>query len=201
MILVDIIYINNLLAEKHRYLSKRILSKVVITQPLLENQTNSKIWEQVTNGLKDLDYLFKDTVLVQNSAHWLNKEMNLVFCSDGGAANNVAGYRLVGCLENQTIMTNKYKLPLIYNKYTSHQSEACGVLSAIMHVQAIVQYQKMKGIIKQQINALLLCDNETVTKTLNKTNYQRPSIKDFYSADYDIINEISKRRKYFIIME
>jgi hypothetical protein len=190
---VDVLEENNQLLIKNRYISTKLKQKTELPDTIGGNR--STLWEQVSNELIGVEHMFKDTKFSLDNEDSSKEVLNLVFCSDGGVSNDIAGYGVVGSLNNNIIITNKCKLPTIFNKYTSHRSEACGVLSAIIHVQAIVKYQKMKGINNQKIHALLLCDNETVTKTLNKTKYYKPSIKDYFSPDFDIIDEISKWRR------
>jgi uncharacterized protein YpiB (UPF0302 family) len=93
-------------------------------------------------------------------------------------------------VDNEIILQNKQRVPEIYNDITSHRSEAYGILCAIKTLETIIEYIKFcKGNIKC-ITSLLLCDNESVVKTLNTYKYNKPTMKDFYSADHDIINNI-----------
>jgi hypothetical protein len=198
MVPVDLIQVRGMYAVKLRTMSSQDDINEFSHGEISTNIPNGDIWEVATNELKGLEYIFQNTKVLHKSNVWTKEELNLVFCSDGGVTDNAAGYGLVGSVDNNTILTNKYRLPEIFNKYTSHRSEACGLLSAIIHAQVIIKYQQMKGFINQKVNIMILCDNETVTKTVNKFKYCKPSIKDYYSADYDILDEISKRMKLLL---
>jgi hypothetical protein len=117
---------------------------------IMTNQSNIDLWDHVTNELAGLEYMFQNTVVLHENNVWANDELNLAFCSDGGVADNVAGYGLVGSVDTNIILTKKYRLPEIFSKCTLHRSKACGLLSAIMHAQVIIKYQQMKCISNQK---------------------------------------------------
>jgi hypothetical protein len=93
-------------------------------------------------------------------------DITINFCSDGGVKHNIAGFGIVASINNIIILKNKQRLKSTYNKFTSHRSEAVGMLAAINTLYAIQSFlKKERNTIK--INATLLCDNESVIKSLN----------------------------------
>jgi hypothetical protein len=115
--------------------------------------------------------------------------LEMVFCSDGGVKENRAGFGMVGSYEEKIVVRCHKHLHNIYNNYSSHRSEAWGLLGIFCLIGLIYEYRT-----KQQITSVmglqLLCDNKALAKTLNKLKNQTPSIKDYKSADFDLIETI-----------
>jgi hypothetical protein len=147
-------------------------------------------WNEITNKLPNFSYIFKYTDIFFDKINWNKGVMDITFCSDGGVSNDKAGYGVVGSIDNQIFIQNTCKLPKIFNKYTSHRSEACGVLSALVHIQALVLLLKSSSNDNRPEKFLILCDNESVVKTLNKFKTKTAEIKDYYSPDFDILDGI-----------
>jgi hypothetical protein len=105
------------------------------------------------------------------------------------------GFGVVTNINNKIIFHNKQKLPKIYNKYTSHRREAFGVLSSFRLLEKLRIFCNRSKLNNMKTEALILCDNESVTTTLAKFDKQSANLKDYYSADYDILNETSKTWK------
>jgi hypothetical protein len=59
------------------------------------------------------------------------KPFKVVICSDDGAKEDNGGFGLVVSVNNDIIIRNKQRLSEIAVKYSSHCSEAMGVLNAI----------------------------------------------------------------------
>jgi hypothetical protein len=121
-------------------------------------------------------------------------DITIKFCSDGGVKHDVSGFGIVASINNIIILKNKQRLISTYNKFTSHRSEAIGMLSAINTMYAINSFLKKKRN-TIRINAILLCDNESVIKTLTKFKTKKTVIKDYYTADFDVLDAIIRRWK------
>jgi hypothetical protein len=78
----------------------------------------------------------------------------------------------------------------IYGNYTSHRTEAYGVLCSISILSMIQKYRHTTKNIKKRTKAIILCDNEAVVNKINSFNHQSTKLKDYYSADFDLISEI-----------
>jgi ribonuclease HI len=81
------------------------------------------------------------------------------------------------------------KLHKIYNSYTSHRSEAWGVYSTMKLIEFIKIFRKQHNN-NNKLKITILCDNKAVVDTINKIRHMKPTCKDYYSADFDIIDEI-----------
>jgi hypothetical protein len=150
--------------------------------------------EYFVNMIHDPLRLLDNTTFHDNSGLENTTNLRIRFCSDGGVRFNTAGFGMIGSIDNNTVITNKQRLPAIYNDYTSHRSEAFGILSAINTLKYMQEFMKSNG--KQtNIQSTLICDNKSVVDTLNKFRYTKMMTKDFYNADHDIINEIVRIRK------
>jgi hypothetical protein len=84
----------------------------------------------------------------------------------------------------------------MYVEYTSHRSEAYGVLASLKTVHKIRQYQKRFFGSNKSMSVLLLCGNKSVVNSTNKFQRYGTTLKDCYSADYDIIGEIGRVWKF-----
>jgi hypothetical protein len=108
---------------------------------------------------------------------WKKSDQEIVFCSDSGVNNNIAGFGLVARIDNQVVLQNMKKLGDIYNKYTFHQCEAMGLLCAVSTLEAIVLYQESIIATEYITKLIILCDNETVINTINKLKYNNTVLK------------------------
>jgi hypothetical protein len=108
----------------------------------------------------------------------------LVFSTDGGVKENNAGFGMVGGFDGY-IDIQCYQRPHdIYNNYSSHWSEAWGILGTFYLLKLIIKYRNIqKNSTKMSI--LILCDNKALINTLKKLTYHTLSIKAFKSADFD----------------
>jgi hypothetical protein len=119
-------------------------------------------------------------------------QFTITFFSDGGVKANKAGFGLVASIQEKIVLDNRFKLPQIYNEYTSHCSEALGVYSALNTFLAIVKFRtQINNSSSNTSSALFLCDNESVVKTVNKIQRHGTKTKDFLSPDFDVLNAIN----------
>jgi hypothetical protein len=66
-----------------------------------------------------------------------------------------------------------------------------GLLNAILIFEAIAHYRrKMKQTKNNTTNAMFYCGNKAVTITINTHQIHGTVTKDFYKADFDIIEKI-----------
>jgi hypothetical protein len=125
----------------------------------------------------------------------MDNTIKLTICSDGGLNQNIAGFGAVVSINNEIVIKNKMRLPNITNDYTSHRSEAMGMLSSFLLLDALCKYRFNNNLEEQEIESLILCDNEAVVDTVNKFRFQSPCLKDFYKADADALLAIVAVRK------
>jgi predicted RNA-binding Zn-ribbon protein involved in translation (DUF1610 family) len=136
--------------------------------------------------------LLTNTIIHNERLLWKDNNLQITFCSDGGVRENIASFGVVASINEKIILRNRQILPAIYNNYTSHRSEAYGVLAAFYSLQKLYQYQKRIIGDNLKINALILCDNKSVVTSINKFQRYGATLKDCYSADYDLLGEIGK---------
>jgi hypothetical protein len=90
--------------------------------------------------------------------------------------------RMVGSYNNQIVLEQHQRLENIYTTYSSHHSEAVGVLSVMKIVQTIINHKKH--------NKLIIA----VVYTVNNCRRRELTTKAFYSPDFDVIFNIVKIR-------
>jgi hypothetical protein len=125
----------------------------------------------------------------------IRTKLEMVFCSDGGVRENRAGFGMVGSVEGKIVVECHHRLHEIYNDYNSHRSEAWGILS----MELITEYRMIQQL-NTEMTFSVLCDNKSVVDTLNITRYHKPSIKNYKSADFDIIDTIRQKWSKFTQM-
>jgi hypothetical protein len=123
-------------------------------------------------------------------------KLEMTFCSDGGVKDDHAGFGLVGSFVNKIVVSCYQRLHDIYNKYNSHRSEAWGLLCTFYLIELIAKYRSIQQI-TTEMSILILCDNKSVVDTINILKHHSPSIKDYKSADFDIIDTIRIKWKQF----
>jgi hypothetical protein len=105
-------------------------------------------------------------------------------------------YGVVGSINTTVVLETNFKLPRIFNDYTSHRCEAMGILSAITIFEAIQRFRKKFRKTKNfSTSAIFYCDNEAVTITTNKHHKFGTTTKDYYKPDFDIIANFCEIRK------
>jgi hypothetical protein len=160
--------------------------------PLPQSIEPTTILDYFNNITISQRHLFEKLELQWDITTVHNKPLQITFCSDGGVNQNIAGYGIAARAGNDIIIRNRERLPTIYNNYSSHRSEAYGMYCGITTAYHILKFFNSQGIVPSSVNICLLCDNKSVVNTVNKFKINKKSIKNFTTADHDIIDEIGK---------
>lgn len=104
------------------------------------------------------------------------KDINIKmeFCGDGGVKNNFAGYGMVAIINNQILIKNNQRLQEVYNTYTSHRSEAYGILSTIITIEMIALVRSKYYPDNNKMEIKIWCNNMSVINTINKFKHNKP---------------------------
>jgi hypothetical protein len=70
----------------------------------------------------------------------------MVFCRDGGARDNQAGFGMVDSINDEIVIQSHQHLHEIYNRYNSHQSKAWGILGLLYLLDLTIQYREIQQI-------------------------------------------------------
>jgi hypothetical protein len=136
---------------KTRKLAKKI--KIEDNHPTTTLSLNNNRWGGfIRNLVMQKNIIMFQTIKLYNT-HLIDDEDNIKIdiCSDGGVRNNKAGFGLIATSENQTIVTIAQILPEIHNPFTSHRSEAFGLLCAFQLITAINHFKNMNDKNKKYI--------------------------------------------------
>jgi ribonuclease HI len=108
-------------------------------------------------------------------------EREICICSDGGVKDNKPGVGIIA--------SNKFKFNNEYNDINSYHCEGVGLLGAVKSFQNMLLYynQIQEG---KLVGALILCDNQSMVKVVNKYRYIKKQKKFYYESESEIIVEI-----------
>jgi hypothetical protein len=190
--LIDLCEQNNLFTIDPRDIISYDNSKV---HQHIDIEKYDDLWDYIINYATDSQHLLKGIDIIDESPLLQNYATEIVMCSDGGVNENIAGFGSVVSVNGVIIMTNKRKLPEIVNSYTSHRSEAMGMLGSFLILEALSNFRIGNNMSASVIEATIICDNKSVVDTVNKFRCQGTCLKDFYSPDADILQEITKIRE------
>jgi ribonuclease HI len=124
---------------------------------------------------------------INSGEPWNNDQ--IIFCSDGGAQNNKGSFGIVASINEEIILRNKNRIPIVYNEANSHCSEAFGMLGALLSYNNLRRYATKTQLMIPK-NIKIVCDNSSLVDTVNKYRIRKRMTKYYYSADNDVITEI-----------
>jgi ribonuclease HI len=103
-------------------------------------------------------------------------ETEICICSDGGVKDNKPGVGIVISNELNIIATNKFKFDNEYNDITSYRCEGVGLLGAVKSFKnMLLHYNKIQE--GKLVRVLILCDNQSMVKVVNKYRYIKKNKK------------------------
>jgi hypothetical protein len=140
--------------------------------------------------------LLKNT-FIDNEELLINNFRNgITFCSDGGAKYGKVSYGLTSIIENHTVIRCYNCVHDTYEDANSHRCEAMGILATLVLIETIDKYTAMtKQQVMRQYQIRLVCDNESVVKTVNKMMHGTLTLKQQYSANIDVLRAIKIKIK------
>jgi ribonuclease HI len=140
--------------------------------------------------------LIKNTIIDNEELLLNNFRHGITFCSDGGARYGKGSYGLTSIIQNQTVLRCFNRVHEIYEETNSHRCEALGILATLILIETIDSYTRMKKLLETYPYKIrLLCDNESVVKTINKIKNNKLTLKQQYSANIDVLRAIKIKIK------
>jgi hypothetical protein len=83
------------------------------------------------------------------------------------------------------------RIPEIYEEANCHRSEALGILTSLVIIDIIDQYiSKISKEFQYPYQIRLICDNESVVRTINKMKNNKLTLKQQYSPNIDVLRAI-----------
>jgi hypothetical protein len=116
----------------------------------------------------------------------------IYICSDGGLKHNNGSYGVAIGNTDRIIGSFGNGLNIIYNDLSSYRTEGAGMLQAIKFIIYVIK----ERVQQQRWNYIpihFFCDNKSIVDMVNKMKYRKPTLKQYYSTDSDILIGIRKQ--------
>jgi hypothetical protein len=92
----------------------------------------------------------------------------ITICSDGGAKDGKGSFGIVFVMDETLVMECFNRVPSTYDEINCHRSEAVGVMVTLKLLELTYQYIYNPKEIRHPHKITILCDNESVVKTVTK---------------------------------
>jgi hypothetical protein len=117
-------------------------------------------------------------------------EATLLIATDGGANHGKGSYGVVISINEEVILTNKGRVPTTYTEPKSHSSEGFGILSGCIMYKYIADFKHEKLKYRMTNRVKIICDNEALVNTLNRSRKHKTTMKGYYAPDADVVLQI-----------
>jgi hypothetical protein len=174
----------------HYYVYRRTLQRVQV--PVSTNATvcMDTFSSYLQTNRDWMSPFFRQYRSYQYLSNGLGDNDRVVFCSDGGVRQSIAGFGVVFSLNDSVVASTMMQISPGYNDSTSYRSEAMGMLGALAMYEKLQEFTLKKCGATAKLSLDILSDNEALVKTINQLRCRSSNPKFFYSPDADIINEI-----------
>jgi hypothetical protein len=152
-----------------------------------EEITMHKFLKQVSDWSAPL---FRNVMVCNEEKLMTSNTQLLKIGCDGSVRDGKAGYGILYSIDNETVLQNSDRLPETYNQFTSYRSEGYGMMSAIHIYIKIQQYAEKIKCTTLPKRMLIICDNQSIVNEINKLRNKRPTLKQMYAPDNDVISQI-----------
>jgi ribonuclease HI len=116
----------------------------------------------------------------------------ITICTDGGLRQKKGGFGVILSINKTTAVRGAKRVKETFNDMTSYRAEALWILAGLYLYKRLNQHWSLKHITQDHREITILCDNESVIKTINKFKHYKLNQKIMYSADADVFMEIKK---------
>jgi hypothetical protein len=176
--------------NKFYFINGRKLTSVYQPVPINSppDLTNLETYiKKTSNALKPL---LKYRIIHYEQEIYKFTSTDVTICSDGGAKAGKGSFGISLVSNNKVVLECFNIIQSSYEEANSHRSEAVGVLVTLKIIELIHQYMQEIKEVTHPHQMIILCDNGSVVKTINKIQGQRYSLKQQYAANMDVLRAI-----------
>jgi hypothetical protein len=128
--------------------------------------------------------IYKEEILVEN----IYQEITL--CSDGGAKKGKGSFGIACMLQDMVLLECNNRTPNTYEEANCHRCEAMGILVTLKIVDLIHKFAFRSETTIYPHHWRVICDNESVIKTIKKIRNKKLTLKQHYMANIDVLRAI-----------
>jgi hypothetical protein len=171
------------------YYTTQSIKKNVST--LIPASTMTNLQTYIIKQPHGLQRLIQNTSIKNEELLLHNFKRGITFCSDGGAKNGKGSFGVTSIINKYVALECYNRIPETYKEANCHRSEALGVLASLVIIDSIDQYISRRfECFQQPYQIRLICDNESVVRTINKIKNNKLTLRQHYSPNNDVLRAI-----------